>query len=165
MNKKKLKRNLAEIGKDIVLAFVIVAVIMMSLYAYCGIWPPMVVVESGSMEHPPEPGVLESHIGVIDTGDMVFVKEIGGKEDLVTYVQGEAVDHSTYGAYGDVIIYRPNGLENRVDGTPVIPIIHRLVLWLEVNASRASQDLGHIDYENYSFESGSGNYAPGITKW
>ena len=152
MNRKKLKRDLADIGKDIMVAFVIVAVIMLGLYAYCGIWPPMVVIESGSMEHPPAPEMLKSYVGIIDTGDMVFVKEVNGTTDLVTYVQGEATDHSTYGSYGDVVIYRPNGLKNRGDGIPVIPIIHRLVVWLELNSTGVNPDSDRIDYDNYTFD-------------
>ena len=152
MNKKKLKKDLAGIGKDVLVAFVIVAVIMLGLYAYSGIWPPMVVIESGSMEHPPEPGDIKSYIGVIDTGDMVFVKKVNGTNDLVTYVQGEATGQSNYGAYGDVVVYRPNGLKYRGDGTPVIPIIHRLVLWVDINSSNVSPDFNGIDYANYSFD-------------
>ncbi len=152
MNMKKLKRDLASIGKDILVAFVIVAVIMLGLFAYCGIWPPMVVIESGSMEHPPASGELKSYVGIIDTGDMVFVKKVNGTYDLVTYVQGEATGHSTYGSYGDVVIYRPNGLKYRGNGEPVIPIIHRLVIWLDVNTSNVSPSFDGIDYDNYSFD-------------
>ena len=154
MDKKKLKRSMGEISRDIMVAFVIVAVIMLSLYAYCGIWPPMVVVESGSMEHPPSIYEQRSYIGVIDTGDMVFVKEVDASpdQDLLTYTQGEAGGHSTYGSFGDVVIYRPNGLENRIDGTPVIPIIHRLVVWLELNTTHVDPNFDGVDYANYSFD-------------
>jgi signal peptidase len=148
MDRKKLTRNLGEIGRDIVTAFVIVAVIMLSLYAYCGIWPPMVVVESGSMEHPPSPFEHKSYIGVIDTGDMVFVKKVNASQgaDVITYVQGEASGYSRYGGYGDVIIYRPNGLKYRGDGTPVVPIIHRLVVWIDVNSSHVNPDFQSRKY-------------------
>ncbi len=154
MDKKKLKKNLGEVGRDIMVAFLVVAVIMLSLYAYCGIWPPMVVIESGSMEHPPSMFEQKSYVGTIDTGDMVFVKRVNGSydTDVTTYVQGEAKDYSTYGSYGDVVIYRPNGLEYRGDGTPVIPIIHRLVVWLELNNSHVNSNFVGIDYTNYSFD-------------
>ena len=152
MDNKKLKRNLREIGRDIAVAFIIVAVIMLSLYAYCGIWPPMVVIESGSMEHPPDDFTRISYVGIIDTGDMVFVKKVNGVDDVITYVQGEGTDYSKYGSYGDVVVYRPNGLEYLGSGTPVVPIIHRLVVCLELNSSQISPDFDGIDYANYSFD-------------
>ena len=154
MDKKKLKRSMGEISRDIMVAFVIVAVIMLSLYAYCDIWPPMVVVESGSMEHPPSVTEQRSYVGIIDTGDMVFVKKVNASygEDVLTYIQGEASGHSTYGSFGDVVIYRPNGLKYQGDGTPVIPIIHRLVVWLELNTTHVNPDFDGIDYANYSFD-------------
>jgi signal peptidase len=148
MDKRKLKNNLIDIGKDILIAFVVVALVMVALFAYCGIWPPMVVVESGSMQRYDDKSV----IGVIDTGDMVFVKKVNGVNDVVTYVDGEATDYSKYGTYGDVIVYRPNGLSVRPDGSAVVPIIHRLVVWLEVNDSRVNPAFDGIDYANYSFD-------------
>jgi len=148
MNRKKLLDTLVDIGKDILVAFVIVAIIMLVLFAYCRIWPPMVVVESGSMQRYDDVSV----VGVIDTGDMVFVKKIGGTDELTTYVDGEATDYSKYGTYGDVIIYRPNGLTVRPDGSKVIPIIHRLVVWIDINATQVNPDLDRIDFGNYTFD-------------
>lgn len=154
MDMKKLKKSMREISRDIMVAFVVVAVIMLVLYSYCGIWPPMVVIESGSMEHPPSIFEQRSYVGIIDTGDMVFVKKLNASygQEVMTYVQGEATGHSTYGSFGDVVIYRPNGLENQADGTPVIPIIHRLVVWLELNTSHINPDFDGVDYANYSFD-------------
>ncbi|MCK5024246.1 MAG: S26 family signal peptidase [Thermoplasmata archaeon] len=154
MDKKKLKKNMGEITRDIMVAFLIIAVIMLSLYSYCGIWPPMVVIESGSMEHPPSMTEHRSYVGVIDTGDMVFVKKVNASygEDVLTYYQGEEMGHSTYGSYGDVVIYRPNGQKYRGNGDPVIPIIHRLVIWLEINTTHVNPNFNGIDYANYSFD-------------
>ncbi len=148
MDRKKIVMNLAGIGKDILIAFVVVAVIMLALWAYCGIWPPMVVVESGSMSRFDDRSV----VGIIDTGDMVFVKTGGAADDITTYVEGEATNYSKYGSYGDVIIYRPNGLTHRGDGSEVVPIIHRVVVWLDVNTSRVNPNFGGVDYQNYSFD-------------
>ncbi len=143
MNKEKLKRTLIDLGKDIMVAFVIVCVVMLALFAYCGIWPPMVVVESGSMQRYDD----RSAIGIIDTGDMVFVKKVNGIDDVVTYVEGEMTGHSKYGTYGDVIIYRPNG------NLTATPIIHRAVVWLEVNATMCrNQSASDFDYDNCTFD-------------
>jgi signal peptidase len=148
MDKRKLKKNLIDIGKDILIAFIVVALVMLALYAYSGIWPPMVVVESGSMQH----SDTESFVGVIDTGDMVFVKKVNGVNDVATYVDGEATEYSQYGAYGDVIIYRPNGQDVGPDGSAIVPIIHRLVVWIEINNSLVNPAFDGIDYANYTFD-------------
>jgi len=142
MNKKKIIGIAKGVGRDLIMAMIVVVIVMLVLYAYCGIWPPMVVVESGSMQHSDD----RSYVGVIDTGDMVFVKEVGDY-DLKSYVDGEAVEYSTYGGFGDVVIYRPNGDETRT------PIIHRLVVWVEPNATLAMPPVdGRIDYNNYTFD-------------
>ncbi|KYK28630.1 MAG: hypothetical protein AYK23_00150 [Candidatus Proteinoplasmatales archaeon SG8-5] len=147
MDKRKMKRLLISIARDLMLAFFVVLLVMLILYAYCRVWPPMVVVESGSMEHPPSPGVRKSYIGVIDTGDMVFVKDVEGSDGLMSYMDGEATGYRRYGSFGDVVIYRPDGLRERV------PIIHRLLVWVEVNNSNASPIVGNsIDYGNYSYD-------------
>lgn len=143
MDKKRIKRALIGLGRDLFLAFIVVLVIMLILYAYCGVWPPMVVVESSSMQHSNE----RSYIGVIDTGDMVFVKRVDNADILITYINGEATDYSKYGTFGDVIIYRPDG------NSSTTPIIHRIVVWIDVNdtyVSPATTDV--VDYANYSFD-------------
>jgi signal peptidase len=156
MKNAKLKKTLLEMGKDILIAFAIVGIVLALLFAYCGVWPPMVVVESGSMEHFDD----RSEFGVIDTGDMVFVKSISGAEDVVTYVDGSKSGYSTYGAYGDVVIYRPNGLdEDPISGAPVVPIIHRAVVWIDVNTSLCSNVSGNFDYAHCSFD------VPSLGKW
>lgn len=110
----------------------------------------MVVVQSGSMQHG-ETGDL----GVIDTGDLVLVKNVKERSDIITWVVGKRTDHRTYGDYGDVIIYRKFG---RGD---LVPIIHRAVVYLEVNATTGNTfdipSMGIYDYtgiikiENYGY--------------
>jgi signal peptidase len=132
------KRSALRFLKEVAIAFLIVGIIMGCLYAYSGVWPPMVVVESGSMQH----STTTSSIGVIDTGDMVLVKTIGDETDVSTYLDGRETGLKTYGDYGEVIIYRPMG---NVSETP---IIHRAVAWVEVN------DLATIspyDYDHYTY--------------
>jgi signal peptidase len=148
--KRQFRAQAIGFVKDIIVAMLIVVIVMASLYAYSGgIWPPMVVVESESMQHG-----TDSHIGTIDTGDLTLVKKISSRSDIVTYVEGRPsynvsyeeataggvvtkaetfkgahAGFSNYGDYGEVIIYNKNG---RTDETPVI---HRAMVWFEPNTT------------------------------
>ncbi len=126
-------QHLPETVKDIGLAVGCVALVFLLTFAYSGNWPPMVVIESGSMEHDnnplyPEPGY--SHIGVIDTGDLVVVKT-AEKGDIITYLEGKKIGYKKYGDYGDVIVYYKNGIRE-FEGQPVTPVIHRAMAWVDV---------------------------------
>src|SRR5438034_4572253 len=102
-----------DLAKDAIIAGVIVAVFLGGLYVYAGVWPPLVVVESSSMSH----SDAESKLGVIDTGDMIFQQSVSGRSAVVTYIEGRVTGYTTYGDYGDVIIFRR--------ATSATPIIHR----------------------------------------
>ncbi len=134
---EKLKKESLEWIKEIVFAALIITIIMGALYAYTGRWPPLVVVESGSMQHSDD----TSYIGVIDTGDIVLAKE-SDFSDITTYAKGRGTGYSTYGDYGDVIIYRPYGKDTT-------PIIHRAVLYLRWNESGQSFDAPDLKYLEY----------------
>jgi signal peptidase I len=108
---------------DLLGAAIILLILIGSLYTYTGNWPPLVVVQSGSMMHSQD----KSYIGAIDTGDLVFVKSLGEDERIVPYVEGMKKDHRTYGSWGDVIIFKPNGEEDRT------AIIHRSVIFIKFN--------------------------------
>ncbi len=119
--KESSKKFAADTAKDIIISVVIVAVIFLSLYAYTQNWPPLVVIESESMQH----GSI-SHIGTADTGDIVLVKKVYSEDDVVTYVEGRMKNYHTYGDYGNVIIYNYNGQS----------IIHRAIVYLKWSGSR-----------------------------
>ena len=93
-------------GKDLlsVIAFLIAFMVLSKLVF--GLWTPMVVVESGSME---------PHMQI---GDIIFVKSID-RVKIITNEEGKKVGYESFKNYGDVILYRPYGLEG------VTPIIHR----------------------------------------
>lgn len=91
------------------------------LFAVSGIWPPMVAVESGSME----PHMYR--------GDLVFVMEehrlapeiAVGNTGVVTYQAAEGGDgYRKFGDYGDVIVFE-------ADGGRSTPVIHRARFWVE----------------------------------
>jgi len=123
--------QLMSLLRDVVTALVVVVIVLLSLWAYGGRWPPMVVVESESMQH----SNTYSSVGVIDTGDLTFVRTLQRSHGVVTWVQGEKDGYSRHGGYGDVIVYHKNGL------TSVTPIIHRAIVWIEWNASAQGYDV------------------------
>ena len=106
---------------DVATSVLAVALVGAFLFAVSGVWPPLVAVESGSMV----PNMHE--------GDLVFVMEehrfagsgAVGDTGVVTAAGGAATDYRTFGGFGDVVVYAPDGNANRT------PIIHRAMLWVE----------------------------------
>jgi len=133
--KKRLVQEALPVIRDILVAVGIMVIVLGSLYAYCGVWPPMVVVESNSMMHG-----SDSQIGVIDTGDLTLVKGVHDRSDVITYVEARNPGDphhgvQTYGDFGNVIVYRKNGLADT-------PVIHRAMAWIEYNATASIQAKG-----------------------
>lgn len=104
-------------------ALAIIVLLLVSLFAYTSNWPPVYVVESSSMQH----GSGDA-VGLINAGDLVLVKQVAPSQ-VLTYIDGEATGYSTYGEFGDVLLYYPNG------DTHVTPVIHRAILYLDWNPS------------------------------
>lgn len=107
--------------REILSSALIVIGIGLLLFAISGVWPPMVAVQSGSMQ---------PHM---TRGDLVFVvheSRFAGNgavagTGIVTYRQGVDGDYQKFGAPGDVIVYHPNG------ATGPDPIIHRAHFYVE----------------------------------
>ena len=107
--------------REILTSVVVVLTIGAVLFAVSGVWPPMVAIESGSMD---------PHL---QKGDLVFVMDetrlppdaATGDTGVVTYENGRKAGYRSFGSYGDVIIYHPDGDPNRK------PVIHRAHLWVE----------------------------------
>jgi signal peptidase len=102
------------------------------LYAVSGIWPPMVAVESGSME----PNM--------QVGDLVFVTEpqrfspdyAYGDTGVVPRDIAAERGYRTFGDYGSVVVYDPPARTQS-------PIIHRAHFWVEAGENwydRANPD-------------------------
>ena len=107
--------------RDLVVAVVIVGGFFGGLLAYTQTYPPIVVVESESMQH----ADTVSYVGVIDTGDLVLVQAARERRDVVTWIEGKVTGHQTYGDFGDVIVFRKPGFSS--DSTPVI---HRAIMYV-----------------------------------
>ncbi|RLF34920.1 MAG: signal peptidase I [Thermoplasmata archaeon] len=97
--------------KDILSTLITVAVIIAVGILVTGTWPFMVAVESGSME---------PHM---HRGDVVFLLGIE-RTNIVTYEEGKRIGYKSFGDYGDVIVYYPNGDKSKT------PIIHRAIKWV-----------------------------------
>ncbi|MCK4457630.1 MAG: S26 family signal peptidase [Thermoplasmata archaeon] len=133
--KRKWIRSILFLLRDLGVAALIVGIILLSLFLYTGNWPPMVVVESKSMQH----SDTESFVGVIDTGDLVLVQNAHSKSDIITYVEGRATGYGTYGEFGDVIIYKQGG------NYEAKSIIHRALIRLDWNESSGTIDIPDLD--------------------
>ncbi len=113
-------------------ALAVIVVLLSGLYAYTQNWPPVYVVESDSMQHGPN-----DILGLINTGDLVLAEKVDAST-IVPYVVGLQTSYSTYGEYGDVVLYHPNG----GGGTPVI---HRAIVYLSWNPSSSSYDASELN--------------------
>jgi len=97
--------------KDIVITMAMVLILIGILYAYTGVWPPLVSVDGMSM-YPN-----------LHSGDLVVLRGLG----KVAVHTGQASANDSYkkfNGYGDVIVYSPMG--NR----SLVPVIHRAVYWV-----------------------------------
>jgi signal peptidase len=112
--------------REVVIAGIIVGVVFGGIFAYTQVYPPLVVVESSSMQH----SRTTSYVGVIDTGDLVLVQAARGRPDVVTWIEGKVSGHATYGDFGDVIVFRKPTAPS--DATPVI---HRALLYVVPSAT------------------------------
>jgi signal peptidase len=97
-----------------------VVLVGLILFGISGVWPPMVAVESGSME---------PHM---QKGDLVFITEPGrytpdaayGQTGVVTAEAGDEVGYRTFGGPGSVVVY-----DDPARGGP--PVIHRAEFYVE----------------------------------
>jgi len=104
-----------------------VVVVGLVLFAVSGVWPPLVAVESGSME----PHMYK--------GDLVFIVEDGryapgeAIDGVVTYRNGDDTGYWSFGNHGNVVVFRPHveSGQDRFRGNGGTPIIHRARFYVE----------------------------------
>ncbi len=115
-----------------IIVIAVVAVVLLGGYAgiraYSGVSPPFTVINSGSMMHS-----SDSQIGIIDTGDMLLVKDPDTKS-ITTYVEGRKDGYRQFGEYGDVIVYKK----------PNQNIIHRAMIYMELKSNSGGTLVWHI---------------------
>lgn len=97
--------------RDFLSVLMVFVMISSIFYITMGRFSPAVAVESGSMM---------PHIQI---GDMIFV-ESADRTKIITYNEGKETNYSAFDEYGDVILYKPRGIEG------VTPIIHRAMFFV-----------------------------------
>ncbi|WP_426964636.1 S26 family signal peptidase [Haloparvum alkalitolerans] len=99
---------------------VVVLAVGLLLFGISGVWPPMVAVESGSMEPNMEKGDL-----IVVTEPGRFAPDVATAQNgIVTQEEGQSADYRTFGGYGSVVVFD----DPRSGGSP---IIHRAHLRVE----------------------------------
>jgi signal peptidase I len=138
--------------KDVFFALLFVMIILVALWAYTGQWfsvKPMVAIESNSMAHENEPF---GRIGTINAGDMVLLVKVDTRSDIVTRGSQSVKDNpskdlfQSYGEYGDVIVYKPYGIEGD-------QIIHRAMCWVDVHTYDGNITYSVQEYGIYNEDS------------
>jgi signal peptidase len=110
----RTERPLVVASRDVLSSVLLVTILGLALFAVSGVWPPLVAVESGSMEPNMERGDL-----VLVVEEDRFTSSLADEHGIVTAAAASGTQHEQFGERGSVIVYRPNG----DDGTP---IIHRV---------------------------------------
>ena len=107
--------------RDVVSSVLAVALLGMYLFAISGVWPPMVAIESGSME----PNMEVNDLVFLMETERFQPEEAHRDTGVVTAAIGSETGYGTYGGDGDVIVFEPDGNGNTT------PIIHRAMFWVE----------------------------------
>lgn len=124
--------------RELVLAAGMISLLVLAMWAHTGSMPPLVVVESNSMQHD-----AGGEVGTIDAGDLVLVHSPNDNR-IISFA--EATDknspyygYESLGMEGDVIIYERNGESEST------PIIHRALFEIEIGASTAPNSENKCD--------------------
>lgn len=119
--------------REMLSSIAIVIIIGLILFGLSGVWPPMVAIESGSME----PNM--------EIGDLVFVTEPDrfapntpdNEVSIITYREGDEANYRNFGSYGDVVVFMPPDRRGP-------PIIHRAMFY--VNEGEDWHNRANSDY-------------------
>jgi len=126
-------------ARDILTSILAVALLGGYIFMISGVWPPMVAVESGSME----PNLEINDLVFVMDNDRFHPSEAHEDTGIVTAEAGSETGYTNHGDYGDVIVFAPQGNENAT------PVIHRVMFWVEEDENwydRADEAyIGNVD--------------------
>ncbi len=108
-------------GRDLLASIAIVLLFGGYLFAISGVWPPMVAVESGSME----PNLERTDLVFVMDTDRFQPEGAVADTGVVVARDGAQTEYRQFGNPGDVIVFEPDGNGNQT------PIIHRAMFWVE----------------------------------
>ncbi|PSP16900.1 S26 family signal peptidase [Halobacteriales archaeon QH_10_67_13] len=108
-------------GRDLLVSIAIVLLFGGYLFAISGVWPPMVAVESGSME----PNLERTDLVFVMDTDRFQPEGTVADTGVVVARDGARTGYGQFGNPGDVIVFEPDGNGDRT------PIIHRAMFWVE----------------------------------
>lgn len=108
-------------GRDLIVSIAIVLLFGGYLFAISGVWPPMVAVESGSME----PNLERTDLVFVMDTDRFQPDDAVADTGVVVARDGATTGYEQFGNPGDVIVFEPNGDADQT------PIIHRAIFWVE----------------------------------
>lgn len=110
---RESERPVVSLARDLLWVVAVVGGIALALFLFSGTWPAVVTIESESM------------VPNMNVGDLVLVVDEDRFGPLTTWTEGNQTGYTSFGNYGDVIIYRPNGADF------VHPIIHRAIIYAD----------------------------------
>ncbi len=124
--------------RELVLAAGMITLLVLAMWAHTGSMPPLVVVESNSMQHD-----SDGEVGTIDAGDLILVHSTEDNR-IITFAEATDPESDYYGyeslgMEGDVIIYERNG---ESDSTP---IIHRALFKISIGESTPAVNQGDCE--------------------
>jgi signal peptidase len=112
-------------ARDILWVVAVVGGLALTLWLICGTWPAVVTIESESM------------VPHMNVGDLVVLVQKDRFGELQAWDEAKETGYQKFGDYGDVIIYRPNGITDFWSSVGVLPlsrqhpIIHRAMTWID----------------------------------
>ena len=128
-------KNIAFV-RGIFFILVLILIVFFLLWTYTGQWfaQPLVVIESGSMEHTPPMYSTDPPFGrlaTIDAGDLLLSKKVMTRKDITVHggnFGGAQAENGwkSYGDYGDAIIFFPDGHMDEIS------VVHRAMCWVDV---------------------------------
>lgn len=107
--------------RETIVSILIVLAVGLMLFVISGVWPPLVAVESNSMD----PHLQKGDLVLVMDESRLSPDAAAGDTGIVTVERGIEADYNRFGGPGDVIVYQPDG------SAAATPIIHRAHLYVE----------------------------------